>query len=268
VNGPIYQAVVQLHSWIGLDVSDPAITMDEYRVKQYRQEDRAGNPVQFLLIPISLGLLVWTWKLNRKTGQNLVFAGCLLASFILFCLAYKWQSTGSRLQLPFFVAWSPLYGLALDRVNLRWWRWGFVLLLAVLAIPFILSNPSRALVQQVEGDASLMEEDRSNLLFANQPEVKQNYFKIVEFTRDSKCQKVGLYLDSSDPEYVYWALLDPTGKIFRIGILDGSPELARFSSGDFKPCAIICSICDQTELLGLVRTESAGNLSLYLPANR
>jgi hypothetical protein len=43
INGPLRQAVETVHIWIGMDPSDPRISLDEYQVKRSRQEDYAGN---------------------------------------------------------------------------------------------------------------------------------------------------------------------------------------------------------------------------------
>lgn len=112
-NGLILNAVAALHEWIGVDINDPRTTMGAYRVKRSFHEDYAGNPFHALFVPVSLALLMWPARPTTDAASTsrrpldaplaLTFAGTVAASALLFFLLYKWQATGSRLQLGLFL---------------------------------------------------------------------------------------------------------------------------------------------------------------------
>ncbi|OGO26527.1 MAG: hypothetical protein A2136_10630 [Chloroflexi bacterium RBG_16_54_11] len=74
-------------------------------------------------------------------------------------------------------------------------------------------------------------------------------------------------IDSSHPEYPFWALLSPDGRQVRIENIAPSPTLSPYTRDDFQPCAIICTICTETSIQNLsLASTHYGGYSLYLPA--
>jgi hypothetical protein len=191
VNGPLRTSVEWLHNRLGLDVNDPGTTIDEYRVKFSRHEDFAGNPLHFIFIPFSFVVisshLLPNFKLtsNRKTRIPQINAThtestipaalhnyssaigsyilVVIFGFVLFSLLFKWQTTGSRLQLPFFVLWSPVAGAAYTHIRIAWEKSILVGIFILASLPSLLANPSRPLVQTIS-TPSILQAPRTELL--------------------------------------------------------------------------------------------------------
>jgi hypothetical protein len=265
VNGPARDWVEMIHQVIGQDLNDPASTLDEYRIKRYLHEDRAGNPVHFLLIPLTI-LLLWIPHHSKlKPTSSILFGLLVLATFVIFSSLYKWQSTGSRLLLPFFVAWAPLAGVAFERPGLGYARIAAALILIAAGVHPLISNPSRALLPLSPDFASLLSTPRDQLLFANSPEVMPAYQSLAFDIRESGCMDVGLKIDSSDIEYPFWFLLDAPHSGIRIDHLDVPGGSARYLLQDIRSCAIVCSYaCDQSQHELPLATVYQGKYYLYM----
>jgi hypothetical protein len=269
INGPIRDFVEEVDRLIGQDANDPRTSMNPYRVKRSQNEDYAGNPLHFLLMPASLIFLIWRFKKHKSWDvlkQTILYAILIIAGFLVFSEVYKWQIWGSRVQLPIFVAWSSVIGMALDGDRFYKIRNIVMLILLLSGLGSLLSNPSRPVIPNKNGQ-SIFRTARENQLFANYPEVEKGYLSIIAATKATGCRNVGLKIDSSHPEYPFWALLSPDGKQVRIENIDPSPTLSKYLRKDFQPCAIICTICSEQSLQNLnLASTHYGGYSLYLPA--
>ncbi len=268
INGPARELVDLIHGVIGLDPQDPRTTLDEYRVKRYLHEDRAGNPFHFLLIPTAFFLL-WRPASGRlRFNTQVLFALLILSTFLIFSAVYKWQSTGSRLLLPFFVAWAPLVGAAFDRPGLRYARMAAAIILIAAGLHPLISNPSRALLPLSADFASLFAEPREQLLFASSPEVMPAYHSLASDIRASGCLDIGIKIDSSDIEYPFWFLLEAPRSGARIEHLDVQGGSARYLPLDSHPCALVCSYCGDESQHGLpLATVYQGKYFLYMQSS-
>ncbi len=281
-NGLIRNAVVALHEWIGIDVDDPRTTMDPYRVKRSFHEDYAGNPFHALFVPLSLALLMWPARPTtddapsprRSMCAPLTFAGTVVASALLFFLLYKWQATGSRLQLGLFLLWAPITGVAWQRVRSlvvrRLLGVGFqafaIALLTAASLRTLLINPSRPMLPRPSDGTSLWNTSRAELLLINAPEFLPSYLPLIEAAPRSNCKAMGLMIDSSHPEYPFWAFLaTPDSGIHLEHVGVPTPSGGIPPSGGL--CAILCTQCSDRQLDGMeLRFNIAGHYSLYLPA--
>jgi hypothetical protein len=265
VNGAARDWVERIHQVIGQDLNDPRTTLDEYRIKRYLHEDRAGNPVHFLLIPVTLMLLWIPNQSKLKPTSSILFGLLVLSTFVIFSSIYKWQSTGSRLLLPFFVAWAPIAGVAFERPGLGYARIAAAVILIAAGVHPLISNPSRALLPMSPDFASLFSTPRDQLLFANSPEVMPAYHSLAIDIRENGCLDVGLKIDSSDVEYPFWFLLDAPHSGARIDHLDVPGGSARYLLQDIRPCAIVCSYgCNQSQHELPLATVYQGKYYLYM----
>lgn len=265
VNGPFRDLVEKLHQVIGQDPNDPRTTLDEYRIKRYLHEDRAGNPFHFLLIPLTM--LAFSKPEKERKGWALpwIYTLLVLSTFLIFSAVYKWQSTGSRLLLPFFVAWAPLAGLALGRLRINALANAAGLILVIAAIQPLLSNPSRALLPFSPEFASLLETPRAELLFANTPEVMPAYLSLAADIQETDCSQVGIKIRSSDAEYPLWFLLISEGLDPHIEHLDAPLPSGQYQNEGFQPCAIVCTYCSDDHLYSLpLAAVYQGTFFLYL----
>jgi hypothetical protein len=294
VNGPLREAVEWVHNLLGLDADDPRTTLETYRIKRSLHEDYAGNTLHFLFIPLSLVLLsksirrtfyqlfrledskLQSDKTHLKNPPNTSLEGnplstnsyflAVLLGLVFFSLLFKWQPTGSRLQLPFFVLFSPIAGVVYDRIRIALGKYILVGLFLIASLPSLFSNPSRPLIQS-GGSPGILQTPRAELIFVNSPEFMPGYLSIIEAIRNTSCRNIGLEIDSHHPDYPFWALLSPTAMETQIEYFTDAPELEKYKNVDFIPCAVICTICTSQQWNGLqLDSTHYGGYYLYLEA--
>jgi 4-amino-4-deoxy-L-arabinose transferase-like glycosyltransferase len=116
LNEAIGGGIQSFHAFLGIDVNDPRTTFngDFYQNWFSRKEDRAGNPIHFMLMIASLALLLSSY--DRKNAQHLLlYALVLIAAFLMFCTFLKWSVWHGRPHLSLFVLWSPFIAAVLLR---------------------------------------------------------------------------------------------------------------------------------------------------------
>ncbi len=272
VNRAIYLAIVQVHEWMGLDPNDPRTTSaGEFKVRvpnPNNGEDQVSNPLHAWLYLMVVGALL----LRRKVvGRPLMGYGvAVAATFVLLSWIFKWQIFGNRYQLPFFVLFAPLVGVAITLlVRDRWARVaGAALVLA--GLPWLVGLRSRPLipprVDPIVG--SVLVEERQHLYFANGLYLEPVYTPMAGTIREAGCSTVGLMLPGNGAEYLWWVLLGaPRGDLEIEWIVADTPS-ARFERTDFHPCAVICEGCPEgwevIRGLPLVYGSSDSEYRLYL----
>jgi hypothetical protein len=106
---------------------------------------------------------------------------------------------------------------------------------------------------------------KEDIFFANLAYLKEPLALLTESIKGSSCEQVGLRIDSNDPEYPYWWLLDAPESGTRIETIYSLPGLDHYQDSSFKPCAIICTICgDHKRIHGLNRVNSFDDITLYM----
>ncbi len=270
LNKGVMTAIAWLHDRLGQPLNDSAVTLkaNKFQVQYSTHEDYAGNPVHFGLLFLFALCLPFFFARQRETrDQGLLYTLIVLSTFLLFSILYKWQSFGSRLQLPFFVLAAPLAGLAGEGLRRPAVRAALVAILTVQGISYLIYNPSRMLVQKAPGLPTLFNKSRDELLFANSGEIRRGYLSVSRAAAATGCRSIGLVIDSSDKEYPFWALLSPSGKEARLEHLGVSPPLDRYAPQDFQPCLVICTICGSDQWEGYRRISTHhGGIGLFAPA--
>jgi hypothetical protein len=277
INRGLVRSIAWIHEKMNQDLLDPATTLNdnEFTLRFSLHEDFAGNPVHF--VGLLIGLVLAPFLLSRQgspagsqagnRGQGLLYAGLVLSTFVLFSALYKWQAFSSRLQVPFFVIASPLVGILFEcpkRVSVRTVMAGIFVL---TGLPYLLLNPSRALLPGILDVPSLFTTPRPELMFVNSPEVSRGYLRAIGFVHTTGCSSIGLIIDSIDREYPFWALLSPSGREARIEHLEVDAPLDRYAPVDFEPCMVICTICYTGDQRGkyLRVTHFHGPVKLFVP---
>lgn len=250
----------------------------------WNHEDFAGNPLHVLVATYCFTALMV--KRGPRADSSLGgYSLACLAGFLTYPLILSYSATqiGLRYQLPILVLFSPVVALLIHR------RYGsrivdFASSIFLLAtIPWVLFNTSRPLIGMVDEPkgleigcivgvsvlgcthvGSVFEVPRQDLLFANTRDSQAPITAITDVTARLQCDQIGLRIDSNDPEYPYWFLLGAPGNGVRIESIYPVLELGRFLSPDFRPCAIICSVCgDRQRVHGLDLVGSSGEIRLY-----
>lgn len=230
----------------------------------WNHEDLAGNPLHYLLVPVSL-LIVLIYRRRAANNQLCGYTIVALSVFLVFSLVALAGRFNTRLQLPFLVAWAPVFGAAVSLVRIRFVQAAIPFLLLTIALPYVLFNRSRPLIAMRDvqepltipcdwhfgctSTGSVLLEQPSRLIFANWTGHLEPFSAARDLVLSSGCRDVGLRIDSHDPEYLFWWLLDAPRSGIRIESLYYAQELERYADPDFQPCIILCTICAEREKL-------------------
>jgi hypothetical protein len=184
--------------------------------------------------------------------------------FILFSILYKWQSTGSRLQLPWFILLAAWGGVLLGRLNQPLIQGAFFIFFLLIGLPFVFNNPSRPFFPFRGDPVTIWNTPRQVLLFRNSPEVMKGYQSAIQSLKTTGCQDIGLKIDSSDPEYVIWALMERSENPVRFTHLFPTPPIAFAGPIDFGTCAVLCTFCSSSIESGLpLESTHHGGIRIY-----
>lgn len=269
----------QIVSWLQtvFRTIDPQI-MNYRLVAGWNYEDLAGNPLHLFLIPISCLLLITN---RKRIPSPWITAYCLITISLYLMLAIVVNSgyTDGRYQLPFFIAWAPVFGVAIEALQKKPLFVTVVALLLIAALPWVLFNRTRPLIAMRPSTdpftipclagctaGSILNEPPVRILFAGGIELQGPYTLATGVIRKSACRSVGLQIDSHDLEYPFWWLLDAPQSGIRLETIYPAQGLARFIDPNFKPCAILCTICrGKNRLHGLdLMTDYSGRVQLYM----
>ena len=230
INAAAQSLVESSHGPLGIGASDPRTTWDgaRYGVIFSMYEDSAGNPLHFLLLVFGAAVVF-----RPRTSALVVFEICALSAFALFCLLLRWQPWNTRLMLPLLVLAVPPTAILLSRL-LPGSRVLFPgIALALLAVPYILSNPTRPML----GDGSIYKMNRQQQYFMNVPDDPGVYAEAARLLSDSACDRIGLASPPEGREYLLWVINNANDHPVRIEhILVKNPS--RRYGVNFVPCAI------------------------------
>jgi hypothetical protein len=252
-------------------IFDPDL-LDRMSEVAWNHEDTASNPLHILLVPVSLIGLALSWRGPRPI-LALGYGVAILAGYALVGLAigHGTITWGLRYQLPFFIAWSPVAGRALDAIRRAKVASGITGLLLLASAPWLLLNNTRPVIGLPPWPTRIQSIFRTpavEVLFVSIPELQEHLIATAETVEETGCQRIGLRLDSSDSEYVIWWLLDAPQNGTRLGSLSASPMTERYVDWDLDPCAIVCTRCQgRTSLHGLPLKTDYSGISVFVGEN-
>lgn len=239
----------------------------------WNHDDLAGNPVHSVLVVVSAITLILFRK--RIPDRSIwLYLAILFGSIYLISIFTNDDLFGVRFQLPFFLAFAPLFGLAVELLNKKTLTNLLIVLLLLGSLPWILFNRIRPLIAMRDSTdrftipclagcttGSILNENPANIIFGSLVDIRESYTSASEAVRASSCREIGLQLDSHDPEYLFWWLLDAPKSGIRIETATSFPELQRFIDPGYQPCAILCTICTQTtEISGYHLVDTFGGV--------
>jgi 4-amino-4-deoxy-L-arabinose transferase-like glycosyltransferase len=253
------------HARLGIDISDPRSTWQDlqFRMEFSMYEDSAGNPLHFLVVLFAIPCLVRSGSRGKTT-----YLLCLVSGFILFCALLKWQPWNSRLILPLFILAMPVVAVLLSGCLRKGRVFLPGILLAVGAIPYIFTNPSRPLI----GSNNIFTGDRFHEYFANVPDDPFIYDAAARMIGEARCDQIGLAGSPDGREYLVWVsnqIYNQNAHIEHILVRNISRKLQT----DFTPCAIVVQYPIEEQVLGYENynyQRMIGNerFSLYLTSER
>lgn len=255
-NQGVFDAVIRLHQFLGIDPDDPATTWRYARFappKNSNHEADGPSRWHFLLI-LAAGAFA---AAQRVRGPLQLLTAGLLLGALSFCFYLKWQPFMARMWLPWFVLASPLVAALAART--RWSHW--------LLCVFLLNNARAALFENwtrpLTGPQSLLaQRDRSAIYFNDmvQWNNRDSYLRASKLVADSGCLRVGLEIRANQVEYPLLALIRQTRPEARFEHVTGTPG---------NNCAVICLDCTERLEAGyrsLGRVERAARFTVFLEA--
>jgi hypothetical protein len=275
INDVLMESLEAIHQVIGEELGDFQL------VWAWNHEDRAGSPLHLLLIPTSLALIVLS-RLPRAFRTVRAHSLATMATYLLIPLILV-ESTDPfsiRFQLPFFILGASIFAVAFSTPKLLRVS-GFVAIsLILLSLPWVFLNNTRPIIAMRTGPeplavpctdtlgctriSSIFLAPDEDMLMANMLPLNEPTSAAVEVIKDIDCEQVGLRIDSHDPEYPFWWMLDAPNNQIRIETIYTFPELERFADPSFKPCAIICTICSgRKNVHGLEWIAAFGHITVY-----
>lgn len=263
-NDSLNTFIEKAHIKLKVEIQDPRTTGDgTFKVRPpSTQEDLAGNPYHAYLI---LLLIIFSIVLLRKVGWTTFLYGFgITASFLIFCMFFKWHVFSTRYHLAFFVLFAPVSGVVLsvfDKIRL-----GNIISLGLLftSLPWLLSIDSRPLIP-IEGTSrteSILMTPRDELYYANAGG-SEPFKKIAENIQAIHCNQVGIMLNGDDPEYLFWHVLGAPRQNLNIDWIVADVT-TKYEQVDYKPCAVICNNCNMTEIRGNKLFNQFGVWQLYM----
>jgi hypothetical protein len=240
VNVFLTKGINKVYRVIGIDPNDKRTTWGGAKFSIGRLsllEDTAGNPLDLILILLSIPILIHRQHTKKNT---IYYCFCLVVGFFLFCAYLKWQPFNSRLQLPLFILWSSLIGLLLCNIRVHWIADLCIVILLCGAIPYLLYSKVRPIL----GPESIITSNRIELYFRDRPSIFKPYISSTEFLENTKCSDIGLMLPLNNYEYPFWVLLNKNnGRTVRFEYVNVTNISHILSSENpfktFVPCAII-----------------------------
>jgi hypothetical protein len=201
------------------------------------REEITANPLHLLLFLCCLLALT-----RSRDRTRILFAAALIAGFVIFCTALKWQFYHSRLHTPLFalaVGWTAV------EVE-RWKAWVRRLLLVVLAfgaLPHALLNYTRPLLTLpslgITPRPSVLSVPRDVQYFSYHPSLGRAYWDVSRRIVGSGCEDVGLSAWPDAWEYAVRALVRNGGGTARFRSVEVRNPSARFTVEGPRPCLLL-----------------------------
>lgn len=206
VNDVVKQTILLLHDRIlHIAVDDPRTTYARgaYTVaKNPNNEDFAGNP--FHLVLIFYALIIWLITKSLRGSKSItVYALLLSLAFIIFSGYLKWQPFNSRLELTYFVLWTPFISTVITHQKSRFLGRFVPALFLILALPWVLLNYDKPIIPNPRSIFAL---ERSEMLFYDRPDLLQPYSEAIDYIKSVDSRSTGILLNSNDWEYPLWAI--------------------------------------------------------------
>lgn len=246
--------IVNFHSRIAMDVNDPKITFGGVFAipRMNTSEMTSGNPLHTLVMGGVILAAIITLVKRRDTSSRevVVYTSLLLVSYALFNLFLKWQPSGSRWQLPYFLLFAPVVGLTFDRFDRNKLPVGSIItaLLVLAAIPWLISVKERPLLPMAEftQNRSILRSTRAEMYFNTEPENYDLYITAGKYIQGrTKGQRIGLDVDAPIMEYPLWALTNTVERHTSIAYLNAKGASSKFLIKNFEPDAIFSSHCSE-----------------------
>jgi hypothetical protein len=240
-NQAVYDSVLRVHAWLGIDPQDAATTWrgEAYRPPRNSNHEADANSRWHLLLFMASGIFA---ACTRRRAWWL-YAGGVVCGFLLFSFYLKWQPFEVRLELPLLVLAAPVTAALLDAIPLA---------LAVAVGLFLVGGARLPLLENwtrpLRGPRSVFALSRDERYFADMSQWgnQASYVTAVDLVARSGCLRVGIDNSQNQVEYPFQALLrerEPEVRFVHVGVETASKKYGAAE----KVCAVFCPDCAGVE---------------------
>jgi hypothetical protein len=242
--------------------------VEQWNLMAWNHEDTAPNPFH-LVILVAAGGLVLVGRGPRPAGSSRIYVLAVFGSFLLLPLFIDEDAIYViRYHLPFFVLAGPMVGLVASEPRALGGSSFLSWLMLLLAAPLLLFNNTRPLIGRTPWPTrigSVWTTPATQVLFASNERLRPSYVRGTDLVSQSGCNRVGLRIDSHDLEYAFWWLLRAPQSGIRIESVYVTQRSKPLMDPEFRPCAILCTICaDRERLHGLPLAADLDRLDVFL----
>ncbi len=236
-----YQAIRDLHRFLGVDPEDPRTTWPGMRFEPTTaliHEDFSGNFPHSVLILVCFAAAC-SGRV-RRTFPGLARHACLVAAgCLLFAALLKWTPWSTRLHLPLFLLAAPVIGTILSRQS-RYLATATVAALVVQAVPYVAQNP----LHELTGQNSVFQQAVNDQMFRSRPLLGEFYLTAADQVAAADCPRLGFDMPPDTWEYPLWVVLgQASGTPPRLEGLGAGNVSQRLLDLRFEPCAVVCLNC-------------------------
>lgn len=229
--------VIKIHQWMGLDPYDPRTSWNTPKGSAFvnaAAENCCPMPMHLGLTLISAFFISFFFRSRYAFSYHALLC-CVLVGAFLFCFVLKWQVWHSRLQLPLFIVATPFCAAFLDREWSAIRRWTLLLVVFLLAMPHVFSNPYRPAF----GVDSIFTASADEQRFRVRPPYKEPYEECFRILHDTGARTVGVIADDSNEYPLFDPFFDGTIPPYIIHHVNVEGIYARFQK-DITPDAVVC----------------------------
>ena len=273
--------IVSAHQFLGVNPVDPKLNLfGDHPPKIFTTqsvqlfEDTAGNFFHFWLsVLVVIGV---SRRVNLKNNYLLVtYCFVTILSFLIFCFLLKWQIWHSRLHLPFFVLICPVIGIFLSEALNRKASQYILILLIVMASPYVLLNETRS----IAATTNIFNTDRITQYFSARLSLQSDYENVANVIHQKSCYDVGLIQRPDAWEYPLLVLSNQNSKkpirFENVNVNNHSAILTQDPYYQkFNPCLVVSiglpfsqqvTVHDKTYSSGWRNTDLLEVIQIFLP---
>lgn len=186
---------------MGVDMDDTRYSMmpTKYMLDKFSfHEDYAQNFVHAILIILTLLYFFSRKRIYiQRPNLLLLYACTICATGILYCVAFKWQPWGNRLQTGLFFLFSPFLAIQLAAAR-KWLRTVAIFAMLGFAIPSLLLSEQHALLPVKN---SIYKRSYDSYIY------DEGLLKCKTYLDTKPYTKLGLVMGADYWDYPYYKLL-------------------------------------------------------------
>lgn len=211
INHLAYKVIYKIHALAGISSDETNFMGWSFSIPNIpNHEDRASNPIHFVLILLAFILIVLHSIKNKIVfSKPILYLGLITLQTLLFCYIFKWTPWNSRLHTPLFILSIPVICYAIN-LNARYINKIYNLLPVVLFYTFcvVLLNFTRPFITithpfsfgEFTSPISVFD-NRYKKYFVNRFNTYEEYNEIRKDLSIMKKGNIGIIVGYDDWEY-------------------------------------------------------------------